>query len=1412
MAKGPNYGSSRVSIQAALDRYAQQAAAAQKLTGETAKLEEAELSGVEATTRDIAARENATDAILAQAEAVERLKAAQAGEVVAVDRGSLAWREYTGAVGEALAASEAAAAGRVEGGAAGLVMPGYIGGGSRGGVTAADAAREDASTRNQRLFQGFEAETGPSEAEQRIVAANAAITASTATASTAQIEFSDAYNRSSAEVMASSTGFQRAGLSSDFIQSFLAGEVTLKQFGTALSETLVKFAGWGIAGAAAFGIFEGGKRLIEGAVAASSGVHEVERAFVGKPFSRSQAEAGALQVSREVNVDPRKVYEAQFFAARGGVKGQQQTLEVGRTALEANKLDEVPIQDATKGLGALAKVFGLNAEQIRHVFNELNEGQLNFNARLSQTLPMMGRAASAWKDAGGTAQNLARELVIITSTTGGGGGQGGGNPATFLLREAASNLVKPKAQEVLRREGLNPEEPIGELNKQIQEWASGQIGTSQGRMKIAEVARAIGGGGAQGGRYGLGDILAGPSGLAATIDKEMESHSKGVHAEDLSKKLDQFNEQVAAIGNTFRRLGAEVGGSGVAQTLEHLTGTLLKMGGVVELVGKPLAGMGHDLGELPPAFLEIAATIGLVRGATALSRSEKWSGLRGTVGEVPMMGWVSSDASRQVHGAIQVAKGQRDFAAGRVESLTSQFRENAAEAEYHSKRYANWVRTTPVPSGEPVLGPNGLTVSPEREKYNQEAEAYRARSKQFSAKGQAIIEETEHYQEKNLEAEKTINDLKNKRIAAEEKAVGYAEGGGYIQGPNKTIVGAGGTTGTRAAAAQNMADEDQIAEQEAFTEKTAEQNAVMQANIDAAQVQADTLAETDGALAEQWTVLLATMRKGAADMAAGFQAIFRAEGEGAGMMMRGGAEMGGGGISFLGSGIGAATKGMGARIMPALMTGMIGGMVAEQAGQMIGGHRGKEVSSLGTGAAYGAAAGMMLPFIGPAFGAGIGLTADYVAKQKTSTTGMSELAKHMMARNESGDAGFFRKLSLGAEHATSWVAGVFGMNDPGAKEEEEGFKDEAAAEANMAATKQLKRKLLEKFEKNQQLKLEGKIPTLKESPMGKLMTAKEEFGVEAELAAGPEGEQSKAASQIVEKASKRAETAIKMAGAFTKTGKEIEKITNEKTALLMVALAKAQQNNAEGGQASTPEAYKNLETNINAVLSPAKTQFTRGLKLTGNTPDIEKGLKQYEETISQSVGAQVGVGKKVLETEITNHTAEANEFKSQGNNAGFKAQMKYVEEVKKSLQRFNKEAPNLMHEMEEATKQEAREAAFTKFQGLEKEKRSILEAQAGKNEVKKRSEEEGQLKSEYEAGRNKFHLEPEQLQKLHGELKVNQIQRGQAEAVLGVEKVEASGALRIAQLPVSTSASAKAREQVQVAKENSGRCRKGREG
>ncbi len=1220
-----------------------------------------------------------------------------------------------------------------------------------------------------------------SAAEERLIAINTAVASSIEEVGAAQLEANSAFNLSVAEYAASSNALSKHGaLSTEFIQSFAQGEVTLNEFGTALTATVGKFAGWAVAGAAVYGAFEGIKKVVLGAETGATGVAQLERAIPN--VNKEQALEGFRSVSQRINVAPHQVAEAQFYSARAGFHSQPESLKASETALLATKLDEVPIQDATKGLGALHIAFGLNADAIHQVFNELDVGQLKFNARLNQTLPQMGRAASAFANAGGTAQQLASQLVEVVGATGGGGGSGGGNPATFLLREAASNLVRPSAEQTIRRYGYDPKwaaQNVGTFNEQLQNRAAikpGQPGYLTPEDK-AEIARAIGGGGAQGGRYGIALLNAGTSGRAAEVRAGLAGAGDS-SASDLAHKKDQLNEQLASVGYSFERLGLELGTGGVTKTAEDFLGVLKLVGEGLEKAGKPLGAVGHVIGEIPGPVQQIGTIAALGAFATKFGRSDKALGLSKPLSELPGLGGLNSDAKEQLRHLQRTTSEGADFSRQQASrSAASNLSANYAVRSAVSEQ----ARFAASREGQETLALSPTDTGERATALRSKAAAYADKITAVEARAQGTNEqllsdrelEADFAQKKANLSDKTRSVQERVNNAAQEDLVAATSGK-----PQTPLIGAQGPVGTAYEAsgqqtlfdAQAATTEGGIAvgaalEDTALETKAAGVGLATTLDTAAAQNRAAALSVSEGLNAAALQV-----REGGTQLFLAFKTLAT---EGALGLGVGGTKgvlgegMGGlGGMAAGGAaGAGALFSGMGSKIMPAFFAAYMGSMISELIGsQVIGGKAGKAVGGLGSDVAVGAGLGMLFgaPEIGAAVGGGYGL--------------YSDATKSLTAKKHQALPGFGLDVQ-----AANVVGGLFGESELGTTL--------GKAAGVVTTVKSAQEKRLEGLKALR--KAEGKLGNVVETGQEQLQNQAEGWAQEREAAQGT-GESAEHAHANVEKREKVLAARAKLFGTSSVSGKRVQEEIRAEAGGTLGDITK--------NPANTDEYAQEFEKALEASTKPAQAALTRQLKhvktpleasevnaefqsvISANQKivpkkteeqakavnDAKKGMKEVEEAIAKLAGEPGGKGSSKMSGLRKQLEEDSKNAKSLGDG------LKTLKEI----------GPKVQEELKEMAEAGA-EAGLAAVDKINKTHSALKVAEAGANTGQVRKAEQERERTATREG-IKFLGEGTPAQKLRAEeQKKEKVERQHKETVEGAEKLESQNALKQAELPIT---------------------------
>lgn len=752
------YGGSGAGFADTIARMRAEAAAIAELNAKEAERAAADERSTVATQGNARARAQTAQTANALVDVVGRSVEVTNAETAAVQANTAAWVANAAARGRAIGAAEVGGVALPRDAAAGTTAAAYGPGGvplwrqpvARAGATGGTAARAEAS-----LAAGDLATVAQRN--------NAALAEQAAR----QAAVNDVARQSAAAYAASSQALQRHGaLTSEFIQGLVRGEVTLKEFESQMVITLGKFGGWAVAGGLVYGAYDAVKNIFQGITETQSGVEQLRRSL-GEKVDESQAVSGFRRVAIETNTSIREVADAQFYAARA-FKNQEESLEVARTALLAYKLDQVNTQEAIKSFGAVSAIFGTNAAGIKTLFDELDVGQLKFNARLQQTLPQVGRAAASFANAGGTPEQLAQQIIELNRATGGGGGQGGGNPATFLIREPG-NLAKITTEDTLRRFGFDPkfaQQNVGAFNEAVQaKAAKGELS----REALGQLAVAVGGGTANGLRYGLPLFLAGESGLAARVQREVNPRVAGGSAEeDLRHKVGQFDEQVHKIGVTLQTIGSSLGSIGVGVFLLDFVHGLNLLVSVLGLVLGPVAAVGEAFSDLPAPLREMLELSLALKGAQLFARSGPGLAAQGFANQAGLS--FLGGGARELTAVVATQRSFVSFLRDEQEKLASQSLVGSSRARVASAQVSAFVR----PEAELA----GLSAE-ERAAYEAQLSNLIKAEVDTAAKQEAAAQAQLEQRAILVNAERELALLTNKRLSVEERLTAASASGLY---------------------------------------------------------------------------------------------------------------------------------------------------------------------------------------------------------------------------------------------------------------------------------------------------------------------------------------------------------------------------------------------------------------------------------------------------------------------------------------------------------------------------------------------------------------------------------------------------------------------------------------------------------
>lgn len=448
---------------------------------------------------------------------------------------------------------------------------------------------------------------------------------------------SDALSYESAQLAASSTQYQRHGaLTTEFISAAARGEVTIRELGSQIGQTIGKFAGWTGAAAATYGALGAIQALGKGAIDSVSGVAQLSRVLTGG-INTDKLQASFRDLATEFNVPIDTAVQAVYGAGKT-FNDQAEAIKAARATLLAVQTAELKPDQANLYLNAIANGFQLTKEggdSLVKVLDAVNQATNRFGGNTGSLVQGTAKAAGQFRAAGGNY----RELVALLETGSKLTGSTPNEVATAVARSAGRVQTEAGVKR-LREVGLNPDQPIQKLYDQaIAEAAKAGPGIA-GQRRVQELARALV---PQGGQFAriFVPLLQNPQLLRkvyGALDPNVAAPggAKGSAERELKQLLQGADQQIKKLGVDLQALGGALAQSGLLTPLLGLVKALdLGITSTTHLLSlfKDLAG---PLAPVLGTLLEIAAVIKLARRFDLggdIGRSQ--GGLRGIVSRSP---------------------------------------------------------------------------------------------------------------------------------------------------------------------------------------------------------------------------------------------------------------------------------------------------------------------------------------------------------------------------------------------------------------------------------------------------------------------------------------------------------------------------------------------------------------------------------------------------------------------------------------------------------------------------------------------------------------------------------------------------------------------------------------------------------
>lgn len=252
---------------------------------------------------------------------------------------------------------------------------------------------------------------------------------------------------------------RHGALTTEWLQALTRGETTLSEFGYQLGATVGKVAGWTAATGATFAALGMLTEFGKGAVDSANGVQQLQRTIDN--LNTGKAAEEFRQLSQSTDVPIKEASNAVFLFSRT-FHDQSDAVAAARLGLAAYQLDNVQLIDSVKTATALHQQYGAGLGQIATVYDMLAAGQREYNARISDMVPLLQKSSGAVKNAGGDLTQLIQLGTVGLRLM---PGLGGNQLGTALYRAAATQTAQ-HAGELTSQFGLGKDiNPLtGQMN------------------------------------------------------------------------------------------------------------------------------------------------------------------------------------------------------------------------------------------------------------------------------------------------------------------------------------------------------------------------------------------------------------------------------------------------------------------------------------------------------------------------------------------------------------------------------------------------------------------------------------------------------------------------------------------------------------------------------------------------------------------------------------------------------------------------------------------------------------------------------------------------------------------------------------------------------------------------------------
>lgn len=478
----------------------------------------------------------------------------------------------------------------------------FAGGLQAAGAKAASAAIAAETKALRELAIAEERAAAAAKAERQATVAMGAAMAQARTevmsAAAAQAEYDTALSR---------TG----GLSGTALKALADGSLTLKDLGNQVGQTIGKFGGWALAGAAVYGALGALMELKKGAVDTSSTVTALGRFLPVGKYNPDAARQSIIDQGRATATPLGEVGNtAQQFAK--AFKSQGDVFTATHVSLTAAKLDNISLADSYKYLTAIVQESGAKVSQLPAIFDQITAAQDKVGAKVSTVLPAFAGSVGAVQSSGGDPSQLVG-LEALTAIRTGFDGKTIGN----MYRQGSSRYFNTAAARGTReRYGINADTG----------FTQSLIEAIQKSPQLSGISRQDLATGYFGPRFGPRSaplFRANPDQLKLALGETASGAHPGLANQQLSNAMSQANNQLALLKVNLQAVGAELTGSKATTPFSAM------VAGLNEVL-QATTSIIHAWDQLPGVVKTAGADIGAVVATLAIARRFNLGGILAT--------------------------------------------------------------------------------------------------------------------------------------------------------------------------------------------------------------------------------------------------------------------------------------------------------------------------------------------------------------------------------------------------------------------------------------------------------------------------------------------------------------------------------------------------------------------------------------------------------------------------------------------------------------------------------------------------------------------------------------------------------------------------------------------------------------